>query len=225
MAEAKNIIKNLIEQIDEKLRSCANCGFPTTVPNTMLCSYCHHVVLKQKSLRSKNIIHQRKSIKAYSLFDWTPNECNALSALVLALKGSAPPKVWLEYAALFVNHRMSQAVFPQDLIIVPCPSLNREKDHAWYFAKAVSELVNRPLLQLFQRGDCHYFRKASKLDREAHLKSRLHFSENITQTTFENRNIIFIDDIITTGTTVKSAYTHLDKAKSFEAWSLAYRMK
>ncbi len=220
-----NGFENFIEKIDESIRSCANCGFIQTKPRTLLCEYCFQVVMNRRAIKPNVMLYKANAIKTYSLFEWCPNECNALSTLALVLKGKAPEKTWQEYAALFVNFRMSLANLPDDPIFVPCASSTKSKDHAWYFARALSELTKSPLMPLLSRGDAHHFRKATKADREAHFESRFQFSENITQADYQKRNIIFVDDIITTGTTVKSAYASFQEAESFEAWSLLRRMK
>lgn len=218
-------LSKIIDEIDDLTRSCANCGHIITHKNALLCDYCYEVVLQKKSLKKEIINFETVAIPAFSLFNWIPDECNALSALTLSLKGKSSQKIWQEYAKLFLSMRRSQESLPANFIIVPCPNPEINQDHAWGFATALSELTGRPVVNLLKKGTAAHFRGTARAERLLHINNRLLLSENITLDEYQNKKIVFVDDIITTGTTVKSAYTQLKLAQSFEAWSLVRRLK
>lgn len=207
------------------IRSCANCGQIQTRAKTMLCHYCYLEIQKYHIKKQTYISHHDQQISIYSLFDWKPQASNALSSLMTSLKGRSPDCVWMFYATEFIQNRIGQNAIPKNSILVPCPNFQKKEDHAFQFCQALSKQTGIPMKLLFTSESQTHFRHQNRSLREAHLKSRMLWSEKFTKSEFQNQHIIFVDDIITTGTTVKSAYIQSIHCKSFEAWSLSYRTR
>jgi len=218
-----NSINNFLENIFDIIRSCANCGHIHTKEKTMLCSHCYFEILKYYSEKQNYISYKDQQILTYSLFNWKPGASNALSSLMTCLKGRSPEDVWLFYAIEFIQKRIGLSSIPKNSILTPCPNSKKIEDHAFQFCQALSKITGIQMKVIFTSESQTHFRHQNRSLRELDMNTRLSWSEKFTKSEFREQHIIFVDDIITTGTTVKSAYIHSLHCQSFEAWSLSYR--
>jgi len=191
----------------------------------MLCAHCLHSAFKSRQKTSHEFLVHGEKIKTFSLFEWVPQKNNALSSLMISLKGQAPQHIWSYYAEHFLQYRLSISDLPGKGVLVPCPSRNSEPDHAFLFALALSELAGLQIIcPLKMQSETQPFRKQSKKSRLGSIRERFFRSENFTRTHLDGRDIIFVDDVITTGSTARAAYSLLAPCTaSFEAWSLSRR--
>jgi competence protein ComFC len=99
--------------------------------------------------------------------------------------------------------------FDHTFLIVPIPlSAERLYERGFNQAKALAELLNLPIHDLLTR---HHLEKQSKKSRRERLRT-----ENVFQlsgkTSLQDKHIVLIDDIYTTGTTLRHAAKVLLKA-------------
>jgi predicted amidophosphoribosyltransferase len=205
----------------DKLRVCTNCGHPFTLSSTMLCTYCYRWLQEDCSQAQKNVLITGRNLKVYSLFDWVPGSNNALSALVMALKGGEPQSAWHHYASLFLKMRMSFDCHLKKPILIPAPSF--KPDHASQFCTLLSQLTGITMSPCLRRTDETEQKQNSLRQRSV---SRIQLNENFTQMTANDHDIVFVDDVVTSGFTALSALDALNaQPQRFEIWSLAYRRK
>lgn len=131
---------------------------------------------------------------------------------------------WKFYAERLLQKRTAAGDL-HSLIFVHAPSSDGQPDHAYHLSQQLSRLTGFEMLSCFERSSKGKFQHKNRQDRLQHLQDRLAPLENITNISGSKSQIVFVDDIVTTGATFKSAYFHLGKPAHYEVWCLARRMK
>jgi competence protein ComFC len=99
--------------------------------------------------------------------------------------------------------------FDDTFLIVPTPlSVERLYERGFNQAKALAELLNLPINDILTR---HHFEKQSKKSRRERLQTENVFYV-IDPSLLQNQHIVLIDDIYTTGTTLRHAAKVLREA-------------
>lgn len=200
----------------EWLRFCAICGFMFP-PVRWLCDHCW-ADLKNRYLPYSQTYRVQKKFAHLRLLDWK-DDSPPLRSFFLSLKGEAPKEVWNELAkesfARFSNTKAWS--FFKNPIFVPAPARDPlKKDHARLFAEALASYFGGSVhLALNYGSDSSSQKSKTRLERS---KKVFHSSENL-----ENTNVIFVDDILTTGFTAQAAYNALGCPKKFLICTLAWR--
>jgi predicted amidophosphoribosyltransferase len=115
---------------------------------------------------------------------------------------------------------MALPALPIPVSIVPSPNQKGTcADHAFYLALGLSQLTGWPIKNIltFQQvevGSQKQKRATERRDRKFKLA---------TGTKVPRGTLIFIDDVVTTGSTVEAAWRALGKPSQFEVWCLAYQ--
>ena len=160
-------------------------------------------------------------IEGQSLFEWVPDANNALSALMRAIKGRAPME-WLEDLAEIFLSEVEFSESLQNPILVSAPSSKRSaQDQAFRWAKMISTKTGIPLQRPLRKKAA---RDQKTLSRSQRLKFQVEFFENFTGVEFVHRDVIFVDDVVTTGATAGLSMNQL-QCQSFQVWSLAQRTR
>jgi competence protein ComFC len=99
--------------------------------------------------------------------------------------------------------------FDHTFLIVPIPlSAERLYERGFNQAKALAELLHLPIRELLHR---HHLEKQSKKSRRERLQTKNVFQLS-EKTSLQGKHIVLIDDIYTTGTTLRHAAKVLVKA-------------
>lgn len=141
--------------------------------------------------------------KAISIFHYS----DRVKKLIYAFKYEGFKKIGKFFSILLSNKiKMRNDLFKEDAIIVPIPTSNakiRERgfDHTHFLALEVSKLTNLEYKKILFRKRYTISQTKSK-DRWENVKDSF-FAINLEQ--YKNRQIILLDDVITTGSTMINA--------------------
>lgn len=209
-----------------EIGTCLNCGsFLNT--DLRLCEFCSEKILSPYiSTKTNKTCH---GLTVRSLFDWKPFESDEFSKWVVTSKKAAQ-RTWNSAADVFIRQNISEITQFDNCILIPCPYRNPRRDHAQKWARGLSRHLSGPVLELlkFESNSVLKTQKQRRKADRAHLQ--LSINEKITQNDmeqtlrFNERKIIFIDDIVTTGSTAWAAYLALGKPVDFEVWCLTHRL-
>ncbi len=153
-------------------------------------------------------------IPATTLFDWFPDEDRKVSKLMISLKGGQPQAAFRFYAEIFAA-RVEIGHLPPETVLVPCPG-TEGRDHARVWAEALGQVLGIPVVKALAHTSEHQSQK--KKSRHERQKISLE-----CRTTLRRQHVIFIDDIVTTGSTAIAAKRAIGRTQGFEVWCLAHR--
>lgn len=186
------------------LRCCAGCGSSFGCID-WLCLDCEWHLLQRLSCEVRQVDPR---IIHYFLFAWDPGDY-FLSRLVHSLKGPQLVYVYSKLVALMC------ARFPKhstDIIFYPSKGVS---DHASLLASSVRGARAIKLCPLLRIGG----RKQALLNLQK--RSQLEFVGN----PWRGRGALLVDDIVTSGATVRACYGAIDRPPELTVWSLFCRKR
>lgn len=191
-------------------RRCVGCR-ANTYSSHLICIKC----LEEIKERPFDKVSIDGGIRALTLGTF---ENPVIRNLIRALKGGISPETNLRLALLMAERLLHQEVrLSENTIIVPAPARRTpHRDHAWFLASALSEILGLPLQSAIARISDKEQKVLSKYERE-----HLHFKK--VEKNSKDRPILFVDDLITTGSTVRAARNTLGKGRPFLAISIGYQ--
>lgn len=198
-------------------QACPSCG-GYRVQESLLCVACEENVFRLLNPRVETL----EGWTIRSLFSWNPGESDALSALLLALKGPHRRRAWKFWAEVFSRHHFGSFGREGAVHAVSAP-LRGEKsswDHAAHWTEALSAehgfLFRGPL---FRKSGEQSQRRKSHKERRSGLK----LVKMTDEPQDSSASWVFGDDILTTGETARAVHRALGRPFRFEVWCLARR--
>lgn len=200
------------------MHTCLQCG-SFSVRDSLLCFYCEKKLFSV-ALNSIEFKREIKNVNCLSLFRWQRDRNRILNRLSLALKGTYQDKAWNYYGERFLEEWQKTDFPGTSAVFVPCPSVDGVKDHAYLFARALSSLTGIPLLDALERTDAKEQKRMTRIERQSLINTKFVLKDDLNE---KFSYVYFVDDIITTGTTVQAAETRLKKFGHVKAISLIIR--
>lgn len=198
-------------------RNCKHCGFSffhnQLRPIDFFCQRCWLLLEKEKVLPNFKL-YKSPQVLVKPLLLWKEKEC-VVGSLIHGLKGGTPMDV-IKKISLEIAFRESHR---KDLLIVPVPSSKvGEKDHAFQIAHIVSQELKLDLWDGLK-----WERKTTS---QKFLKKTERFVNSMIKTTDlpRGKQVILIDDLVTTGATATAAHKAIKSLNQIEVWALACRM-
>lgn len=200
------------------LRACATCH-SYLPPCHWLCPYCWRFVEKEY-LYLEDCYRVEKKLPHLRLMDWHENNHKLIQSFIQSLKGASPQfifkKIGLEIFSRFVHFSLWEK--KEKPIFIPAPPKKTGRmDHAGNLAKSLSFYFGGEWDQVLARGiDSSFQKRKSK-------KERTQVSVKRIKDINKNKPIIFVDDVVTTGSTARACWKALDKPENFFIFSLAWK--
>lgn len=191
----------LLEPVFNLLRHCAVCG-ASFRPVVWLCPQCAGEFYGRIRKHQRSI---NRSIEHHYLLDWSPHDL-FLNQIVYSLKGNGLQSTYDGLGDWIFQQINSN---PKKRIFYPSKG---KRDHAQILAESLARKLDWEVQPILKKTG---FKQASltRLDR-----ARL---QMIPVGKWENA--IVVDDIVTTGATMKACYEALGCPKKLTVWSLFYR--
>ena len=200
------------------LRSCAVCNvyFP---PNSWLCNLCWKSI-EREYLVSENTYRIEKTLPHCRLLDWHEDNHQIIKLFINSLKQGGPDFIFkrlgLEMFSRFLYFNLWDKKINPIFIPAP-PRLNTNKDHAFEIAKALSFYFGGEVKELFIRKKSYSSQKTKSKRQRINIQIK---SKKIDPF---HQPIIFVDDVLTTGSTARAAFQALNKPKNFFIFTLVWR--
>ena len=176
--------------------------------------------LEREYLCSENSYRTEKNFPHFHLLNWHEDNHQLIKFFIDSLKQGGPDFIFkrlgLEMFSRFLNfdlwNKKSSPVF------VPSPSRSKVKnDHAFmlaealsfYFGGEVNNLLKRKLSSLSQKRKSKKDRAFIQIDSEGMIPC--------------DHPVVFVDDVLTTGSTARAAFQALNKPQNFFIFTLVWR--
>lgn len=154
------------------------------------------------------------------MFEWTIDADSVLGPVVHALKGGSRARAWEEIASQWAARDLG--LRPITRVFVPCPSREGTRDHAFAFCEALANIWHAPV------EDCLRIegtRSSAQKRLNAQERARRVLTAKYFPILRPGEVLTFVDDVVTTGSTVRAAYAALGRPQAFEAWAMVSRPK
>lgn len=192
--------------------TCFSCG-SFFQSDHLFCLKCFDLkIAKRVSLKKNTKIENHRF-----LISWNPGESDLISNYVYALKGVKAKEAWRYYAKDLLNYKDQ---FKYDFV-TPIPSGHLLSKHAKFFGQAVSHFLNIPYLEILEKDS--QIKDQKKLSITERQQTQIKQCEQFTITDLENKRILLVDDILTTGSSFKAAKRAIGPAKEVDLLTLFYR--
>jgi predicted amidophosphoribosyltransferase len=205
-------IQKFWNEIHNAGKVCLHCSFLKTT-DSLFCQACENT-LWERHQKNHSFKISESNLTGETLFSWIPDQDRQVSKLIAQLKGGRPGRAFDFYAQRFLAGLT--ASIPSDSCLIPCPSRDGGPDHAMAFARSLSKYAGIPILDILKLpGNAGRQKAKTKQERSQRI---LEIASKA-----DLGNVIFIDDVVTTGATANSAKRALETAVTFQVWALAHR--
>ena len=198
------------------------------------CKTCAQLLLDQFESFNLEMDSQNK-ISISSLIDWPSKASDSLSLAVHLLKLAAAKPAWKFFAMRFAEKIRLDLINEIDSVLVPIPGHKPGSTHTEYFSQFLSEILGLRKINLICAGQPMGLQvqatEQKKLTKQQRISRPSNFYVDFTRINdLEGvKNLILIDDIVTTGATLVSCVdllqseTNILEHVDLRAWVLFRR--
>lgn len=207
-----------------ELGTCLFCG-RMSISDKGVCKLCDGKICpKQEGLLKSRV----ENIPVLAIYEWAPGKSDAFSQWILSLK-RAPLRKWRALAEEFVLQGVAELPRQSNLCLVPAPAREPSRRHAQLWAQALQQVGHwqtLDILSIKQSDNGMRLGPQKKRRRKERKEVAFIVSEKITtlsKSTTEIPSFVFVDDIVTTGSTALAAWQGLGRPENFQVWCVANR--
>lgn len=187
---------------------CVRCS-SLRVEVSFFCSICEEEFLfRRLDIHERAIDFKNQKTSAKYLIRWRSGESDCLSEVVYLLKSGLSLVAWKYYSNILAKLIDIQSD-KEKTFLVPVPSRAKRGSayHTQYFSQFLSQFLGYPVLKCLKSDGFLQSQKSLNLHDRAGAK--FEFCEEFTSSVYAAQRIIFVDDIITSGSTLKACHETL----------------
>lgn len=204
---------------------CFCCG-SLFVEDHLFCSLCFESQIQPRiSLKERTLLFEDQEIKHFYLFEWIPGESDLLSSMIYQLKSDRCVKALRFYMNALILEIL-EGHFGDYNCVLPLPGSKKSSTHSNSLADEVAQVTGLIKADLFLKEKLETQQKklSSLLRRQVEIKTcALRRHELFTSLQSDKLNPIYVDDILTTGSTLKASMKVLNTKKNACVVTLFYR--
>jgi predicted amidophosphoribosyltransferase len=221
MSFAKNLafvwIKEKISS--STFRVCIRCGGFVFSGTPLYCEFCD-ANLQRWRLNELQVPSEQK-FPVYALYAWTILSDSFVRPLVYALKGGRCREQFGILARDF-SFRMNLSESPL-VLVVPPRKVRSQQDHALAWARSIARIWQVEVWDCLAYPDGET--PDSQKKKSVTSRSEREFCPVKNANLPPQARVVFVDDVLTTGSTARAAFKALGSPKGFEVWAIVWRPK
>lgn len=194
----------------------------------LFCAECFETeIVPRIEMKFREIIYETKTIKHFYLFEWVRGESDLISKLVYQLKSDRCMYALRFYTKILLKQaRISPHSVDQINCIVPLPGSTISRVHSEIMADESAQQMGVKSYNILRKQTHEKSQKQSSLTQRRHVQVVVQTHK--THELFTNRvkdklNILYVDDILTTGSTLKASIEAFGVTESMSMMTLFYR--
>lgn len=193
------------------LNSCLVCQ-AFLLSDSPLCEFCSRQF--HERVERQGVVVRRSPVFVQSLWSWSRDNEELSRALIYSLKGNSDPRRWLKFATLLLQ---ASVPLPRGSCLIPIPSKQGKSDHATGFARALCCLTGDPVEEILRS-------KVQRHQRELTRRQRSHIAfEKAQRWRKSYSHYVLVDDVVTSGATLRAAFLALNEPISIQGLCLMDR--
>ena len=204
------------------LRSCARCE-SFLPPIDLYCDGCWGVLSLRMGTGAALLQNGYPPLTVYALFKWTEEADADLRPLLYGLKGG-DCRVAIRRLGDELSFRRDLGPQKRPPLFVFPPATTGSRDHAWALAMALARRWGATCIGLEKRDSARETASQKRLSARERALRRYKLPDGSAKPS-EGSKVVFVDDVITTGSTATAAYLALGEPSDFEVWTIAARPK
>jgi len=153
-----------------------------------------------------------------ALYEWRPNESSMLNVFMNHQKKASSNVLVRKLVGQILTYQVKEKICQTDAL-VPVPSrLGSHPDHAFRIAEAIAELTSLPIVNPLRSAAARAQKNLGSAER-----ARIHF-EVISEKFAKYHRLTLVDDVVTSGQTMKAMINALSGVQKFQVFCLARRV-
>ncbi len=197
-------------------RVCLVCS-EFSPPVDIFCNSCwlnyYELTQSKRNSRSENY-----KFPLHRLWVWNELSDQYVRPVVYNLKKGHDHELFVKLAQMFLSKVSFSQYKDENLIFIPAPAKYPKLNHALYFARGLSEVTGRPYFDVLKES---LQKKVSQKNLTRIRRQNRKMFLKLSLKRGNRTRFIFVDDVVTSGSTAEAAYRALGQPKKFDVWVLA----